>query len=188
MPLLCTPLMYAAASLPVRTGSSEKDSKLRPPRGERCRHTVGASRTSAPRAFVSAARCSPTWRRRSRSHVAARETPQGNRAAGVPSVKRAPRAPLGPSVVLMEGIDRLGIAVVLQKSWPARRATCWGQYELRACHLGVPTWSSSVRLAARRRAWSLGPRRGRMLRPAMMALGEGVTVSTCVSGEPLKTA
>ncbi|EKG22079.1 hypothetical protein MPH_00534 [Macrophomina phaseolina MS6] len=79
--LLCNPRMYAAASFPVRKGSSEKDSKLRPPRGERCKQTVGANRTSAPRALVSSPRCFPTSSIKSRFQVAAREIPQGNKAA-----------------------------------------------------------------------------------------------------------
>lgn len=73
--------MYWAANLPVRRGSSENDSKFLPPRGCLCIHTVGASRTSADRAFVSSARCWPTWRRSSLFHVAASEIPHGNSAA-----------------------------------------------------------------------------------------------------------
>lgn len=69
------------ASFPVRKGSSEKDSKFLPPRGDLWRQTVGARRTSAPLARVSAARCSPTLWRSSKFQVAARETPEGNRAA-----------------------------------------------------------------------------------------------------------
>jgi hypothetical protein len=38
---------------------------------------------------------------------------------GVPFVKNSPRAPLGPSVVFMEGIPFSGIAIVRQKSAPA---------------------------------------------------------------------
>lgn len=92
---------------------------------------------SAPRALVSSARCSPTSCRRSRFQVAARDMPQGKSAAcdcqwtvspiqtnfptGVPSLKRAPLAPLGPSDVLIEGIPFEGIGTVLQKSLPARR-------------------------------------------------------------------
>ena len=76
--------------------------------------------------------------------VAARETPHGKRAAysqgsfsmgvqvrgyvaerdyhtGVPFLKKAPRAPLGPSEVLIEGIPFEGMATVLQKSAPASR-------------------------------------------------------------------
>ena len=81
MPRLCKPLMYDAASFPVRNGSSEKDSKFRPPKGERCKQTVGANKTSAPRALASSARCSPTSRRRSIFQVAASDIPQGNKAA-----------------------------------------------------------------------------------------------------------
>jgi len=79
--LLCSPRMYAAASLPVKNGSSEKDSKFLPPRGERCIQTVGAKRTFAPRALASSARCCPTSLMRSMFHVAAKDTPHGNSAA-----------------------------------------------------------------------------------------------------------
>jgi hypothetical protein len=73
----------------------------------------------------------------SKFHVEAMEIPHGNSAAchsesscdtwhsievqltGVPFVKNSPRAPLGPSVVFMEGIPFSGIAIVRQKSAPA---------------------------------------------------------------------
>lgn len=80
-PFSCKPLIYCAASLPVSRGSSEKDSKLRPPNGCRCIQTVGASSISADLAFTSSARCWPTSCRSSLFHVAAREMPQGKRAA-----------------------------------------------------------------------------------------------------------
>lgn len=73
--------MYDAASFPVKNGSSEKDSKFRPPRGPRCKQTVGANNTWADLALVSSARCCPTLKRRSLFHDAASETPQGKRAA-----------------------------------------------------------------------------------------------------------
>ena len=73
--------MYCAANFPVRRGSSEKDSKFRPPSGCLCMQTVGASRILADRALTSSARCCPTSYRRSVFHVAAREMPHGNRAA-----------------------------------------------------------------------------------------------------------
>jgi hypothetical protein len=63
------------------------------------------------------------------------EMPQGNSAAcgsqplrflcqvnpltGVPFVKNSPRAPLGPSDVLIDGIPLPGIGMVRQKSAPA---------------------------------------------------------------------
>lgn len=81
MPFPCKPLMYDAASLPVRYGSSENDSKFRPPRGPRCRQTVGARRTSADLALVSSARCSPTSWSNLVFHVAAKLMPHGNKAA-----------------------------------------------------------------------------------------------------------
>jgi hypothetical protein len=81
MPFPCRPLMYDAASFPVRNGSSENDSKFRPPRGPRCRQTVGANRTCADLALVSSAKCSPTSCRSFLSHVAASDTPHGKRAA-----------------------------------------------------------------------------------------------------------
>jgi hypothetical protein len=131
MPFPCRPLMYDAASFPVRNGSSENDSKFRPPRGPRCRQTVGANRTCADLALVSSAKCSPTSYRSFLSHVAASDTPHGKRAAyismsvdqqrqkfnnltRVPALKIAPRAPFGPSDVLMLGMPFDGIATVLQ--------------------------------------------------------------------------
>lgn len=47
---------------------------------------------------------------------------------GVPFVKNSPRAPLGPSVVLIDGMPFSGIAVVRQKSAPASK-------EIYACQL-----------------------------------------------------
>jgi hypothetical protein len=71
------------------------------------------------------------------------EIPQGNKAAflvnwcqmlcrcelltGVPLVKNSPRAPLGPSDVLIEGMPFSGIAFDRQKSAPASNDTCPGQ-------------------------------------------------------------
>ena len=40
--------MYAAAIVPFRCGSSEKDSNPRPPKGDRCVFTVGARRMCEP--------------------------------------------------------------------------------------------------------------------------------------------
>ena len=80
-PCPCRPWIYDAASFPVKYGSSENASKFRPPRGPRCRHTVGASRTCADLALVSSPRCWPTSKRIFVFHVAANETPQGNKAA-----------------------------------------------------------------------------------------------------------
>jgi len=42
----------------------------------------------------------------------------------VPPTKIPPRAPFGPSVVLIEGMPFSGIAFVLQKSAAVRRETC----------------------------------------------------------------
>jgi hypothetical protein len=42
----------------------------------------------------------------------------------VPPTKMPPRAPLGPSVVLMAGIPLSGIAFVLQKSAAVSSETC----------------------------------------------------------------
>jgi hypothetical protein len=43
---------------------------------------------------------------------------------GVPFLKNCPRAPLGPSVVLIDGMPRCGRGTVLQKSAPANSDTC----------------------------------------------------------------
>lgn len=42
----------------------------------------------------------------------------------VPPTKIPPRAPLGPSVVLIDGMPFSGMAFVLQKSAAVRRETC----------------------------------------------------------------
>jgi len=44
---------------------------------------------------------------------------QGGSLTGVPLVKNSPRAPLGPSVVLIDGMPLSGIAIDRQKSAPA---------------------------------------------------------------------
>jgi len=46
-----------------------------------------------------------------------------NLLTGVPFVKNSPRAPLGPSVVLTEGMPLLEIGIDLQKSAPASSET-----------------------------------------------------------------
>ena len=45
------------------------------------------------------------------------------RHTGVPSLKKAPLAPFGPSVVLIEGMPFEGIATVRQKSCAVSRET-----------------------------------------------------------------
>jgi hypothetical protein len=77
-------------------------------------------------------------------HVDAIEIPQGNKAAspgqsvccdsqvgvltGVPLVKNSPRAPLGPSDVLIDGMPFSGMAMDRQKSAPASNEICQGQF------------------------------------------------------------
>lgn len=98
-PLDWTPWMTWDESLPARRGSSLKLSKLRPPRGWRWMQTVGASRQRAPFECVSSARAWPTLYAAAVSNVAATQLAAGKHAAGVPPLKSAPRAPLGPSDV-----------------------------------------------------------------------------------------
>lgn len=133
----------------MRYGSSENDSKFRPPRGPRCRHTVGAKSTCACLALASPASCWPTSKRSFVFHDAAREIPQGKRAAYinvrfirhspimvltfVPALKIAPRAPFGPSLVLKAGIPFSGIAFDLQKSAAVRSETYRCQTRPREC-------------------------------------------------------
>ena len=99
--------------------------------------TVGASRTFAPRALHSSPKCRPISSIMSKFHVEAMEIPHGNSAAyhsqsgatsslglfreltGVPFVKNSPRAPLGPSVVFIDGVPFSGMGMVRQKSAPA---------------------------------------------------------------------
>lgn len=52
---------------------------------------------------------------------------QGGALTGVPLVKNSPRAPLGPSEVLIEGMPFSGIAIDRQKSAPASNEICSGQ-------------------------------------------------------------
>ena len=49
---------------------------------------------------------------------------------GVPLVKNSPRAPFGPSVVLIEGMFLLVMGIERQKSAPARSETCGGSIRL----------------------------------------------------------
>ena len=90
--------MYAAAMRPETRGSSEKASKLRPPRGDLCPQTVGPSSTYAPLVCVSVASAWPILRVRDLLKVAAIDTQAGKHAAVVPSRKVPPRAPFGPSL------------------------------------------------------------------------------------------
>jgi hypothetical protein len=53
------------------------------------------------------------------SHLVIHDIASMVELTGVPFVKNSPRAPLGPSVVFMEGIPFSGIAIVRQKSAPA---------------------------------------------------------------------
>ena len=61
--------------------------------------TVGASKQRAPFDRVSSARAWPTLYAAAMSNVAATQLAAGKHAAGVPPLKSAPRAPLGPSDV-----------------------------------------------------------------------------------------
>ena len=59
------------AGTPDRWGSSEKDSKARPPSGLRCMLQVGARRMTDDLTFVSSAKKTPTWCIKSGSNVEA---------------------------------------------------------------------------------------------------------------------
>ena len=61
---LCAPAIIAPAMRPVTSGSSEKYSKMRPPRGSRTRFAAPPSRTLNPLPLASAPTASP-WRRAS---------------------------------------------------------------------------------------------------------------------------
>ena len=68
-PWLCAPSIAAPTMSPVRSGSSEKYSKSRPPRGSRMRLAAPPSRTLKPLARASAPTASPCRRARARSQV-----------------------------------------------------------------------------------------------------------------------
>lgn len=56
---------------------------------------------------------------------------------GVPFVKNSPRAPLGPSVVFIEGTPFSGMAIDRQKSAPASNEICRCQFPItivEVCH------------------------------------------------------
>lgn len=101
IPLDWSPLMYAAATVPFKWGSSENDSKLRPPRGDRCVLTVGARRTwqpgrwnqcgeaisqkkTIPFARASSPNAFPTSRARSISNEEASPVDDGKQLEGMP--------------------------------------------------------------------------------------------------------
>jgi hypothetical protein len=103
MPVSWIPLTRAAAPSPASTGSSDKDSKPRPPRGERCIFIVGPRITCAPFALLSCPITMPALCKRSVSHVAPRAVPQGKHAAVTPLKNLVPRTPLGPSETRIAG-------------------------------------------------------------------------------------
>ena len=105
----------------LSTGSSERHSKCRPPRGDRCRFTVGPSSTCAPLASVSAASAAPTRSTSAGSHDAPSAAEHGNDTDGGPPTNRSPRAPLGPSVTLSAGTSP--DAATFHQSAPASGTT-----------------------------------------------------------------
>ena len=74
--------MYEAAIRPESVGSSENDSKARPPRGDRWILMVGASKQTAFRALVSAASRRPASSVRGLEKVAPIQVALGRADAG----------------------------------------------------------------------------------------------------------
>ncbi len=127
-PLLCRPRTHSVASTPVRIGSSEKYSKLRPPSGLRFRFTPGPSSTATSIARHSSPSASPIRRSSSGSQVEALATAGGKQVAGTPASRSPPeacmRTPCGPSVTVSAGRPADSTAVVCQKSLPLVIAAC----------------------------------------------------------------
>ena len=120
-PLLCTPLIKAAAIFPDKTGSSEKYSKLRPPSGERFILIPGPNKICTSLACDSVAKASPTRFTNSLFHDEAKPEAVGKQVAGTLFVKSKPsalRKPCGPSVIKIDGTPSLGIACVDQAVAP----------------------------------------------------------------------
>ena len=120
-PCDCTPRMYAAASLPLRSGSSEKHSKLRPASGARWRFTVGARSTRACLVRVSRPSNAPSSSTSAGFQVAPRADPLGMHVAieSPDPCSEEPRAPLGPSVVPQSGMPSRSTPVSVKKPEPA---------------------------------------------------------------------
>src|SRR5437763_11869387 len=95
--LSCRPRTYAAASLPVSSGSSEYDSNSRPPSRERCRLIVGPRTTWIRCAIASSASSRPTSYALSSLQAEASRVAFGNRATVRPWWNFSPRTPVGPS-------------------------------------------------------------------------------------------
>ena len=112
----------ATASRAVRSGSSERHSKCRPPTGLRCRLTTGARITSTALRRASAAMSVPRRACRSTSHVAAVADGAGSCADGSPS-SPVPRTPMGPSDTVMVRRPSSGIARRVQVAAPVSSAT-----------------------------------------------------------------
>ena len=107
----------------VRSGSSLKHSKCRPPYGVRWRLTVGASTTSTPLRRASDASSPPSCSTSSSSHVAASAVGEGTFADGSRSSHRSPRTPAGPSETIRRRRPTAGSGCSDQKSAPVSRRT-----------------------------------------------------------------
>lgn len=113
-----TPVTYPAPITPVRYWSSEKHSKWRPPSGERCRLTVGASRTCTPLRRASWASSRPARRASSGSQVAASAVGLGRATDGSAAPHPWPRTPTGPSDMTRDRSPISGTAGSVQTSCP----------------------------------------------------------------------
>ena len=87
----------------MRSGSSEKDSNVRPASGVRTMQTVGPSSTWTPLERASAARTSPSWRARPGFQVDPTAMPHGSDRERRP-MRLSPRTPDGPSDTLSAGM------------------------------------------------------------------------------------
>ena len=105
-------------------GSSEKYSKLRPPKGDRFIFTPGPSKICTSLAWLSRPSAWPTVSSRDTSQEDARAEAVGKQVAGTLLEKSKPsalRRPCGPSVIKMEGTPRRSTGLVVQASWPEQR-------------------------------------------------------------------
>src|SRR5699024_3460836 len=125
---------------PESTGSSEKYSKLRPPKGERLMFIPGPRTTATPCAAASVPMAWPTRAMSSGSNVAARPTAGGKQvagrelsSAGCPPLPASLRTPCGPSVSRICPSPSRSMALVRQVSAPLVNAA----FSARVRSLGV---------------------------------------------------
>ena len=118
-------LMYAAAKLPAKYGSSEKYSKFLPQSGERFMFTPGPRTTATPSAMASFAIVFAACAATARFQEAASAEAVGMQVAAfvdhLPSFITILRRPCGPSVIIAPGMPRRSTPCVCQEPSPSHR-------------------------------------------------------------------